>query len=604
MCGICGIINTNQAPVEERVIQRMHEVASHRGPDGFGVFHGPAFAFGHRRLRILDLSENGKQPMSYGHLTITFNGEIYNYIEIRQVLIQKGYSFRSQTDTEVILAAYAEWGKDCLQHFNGMWAFAIYDSHRNEIFFARDRFGVKPLHYAKTGGQFFFGSEIRQILEVCDRRKVNEHMLLQKLICHLENHTAETLFEGIHVLPAGHFMTYNLHTHETKISRYYTIRKHPEMESLDEVDAMRVFEERLINSVNLRLRSDVLVGTCLSGGLDSSVISAVASGRYQPDSGNRFAAINARSIQKSRDESGYAQQVATHLGLDIHFVEPSYEDFSSHIDSVVRTQEEPFGSPSMFMGYFVFKKAQELGCTVMLNGQGGDEVLLGYERYFVPLVRQAHGLAKLESIWNYYRNSRLSLPQTLLFLLYFGSFDVRKRKLLSGTVVRNNFVSHADFDSIRTYAKSSSDIFALQNFEIAAIQLPKLLRYEDRNSMAHSIETRLPFLDFNVVEAGLSLHHRHKVHGGWSKYVLRRIAESYLPSEVAWRKNKFGFEAPEDIWLPQHEQTMIAGIRQSALLEKYCDMPALLRKFPGMGNWEKWMYYNVAVWERVFNVSL
>jgi asparagine synthase (glutamine-hydrolysing) len=603
MCGISGIISKENIPINPSWLKQLNDAASHRGPDGYGEYFGKNFALAHRRLKILDLSENGKQPMSYEDLTITFNGEIYNYIEVKQELVKKNYSFKSTSDTEVILAAYKEWGTDCLAKFNGMWAFALFDASKNILFIARDRFGVKPLHYAWHNNHLLFSSEIKQILALKTVRKVDEYMFLQKLVCHLENHEARTFFKDILTLPPSHYMVYDLNRHAISINKYYSVSFRSEYSGLNLMDAQKLTHQLLQQSIHLRLRSDVAVGTCLSGGLDSSLVSALASAAYRTETNKQFIAINAKSIQKNRDESAYASQVASHLDLNIHYVEPTYSDFSENVDQLVYTQEEPFGSPSMFMGYFVFKKAKDVNCTVMLNGQGGDEVLLGYERYFVPLLHGLKGMEKARAAVNYYKNSRLNLIQTLLYILYFGSFQIRRKKLLTTSHAKKQFLDATDFGFIKTYADLSRNIFELQNFELSSIQLPKLLRYEDRNSMAHSIETRLPFLDYNVVEAALSIAGQHKIKDGWSKYVLRKIASEYLPGEISWRKNKFGFEAPEDIWLKMHQEKMVKEIKDSSLIDKFCNQKTLLKNFNFLSNWDKWLYYNIAVWERVFNIE-
>lgn len=605
MCGISGIISKNDEPVSRELIQKFNNAVTHRGPDGDDVILGSNFALGHRRLRILDLSENGRQPMVYqDKVWLTFNGEVYNYLEIKKELVRKGYAFRSTSDTEVILAAYLEWGIDCVKRFNGMWAFILFDQSKQVLFICRDRFGVKPLYYTEHNHKLYFGSELKQLAYAREKNVVDEYMLLQKLVCHLENHHERTMFKDIYSLPPSSYMVYDLSAHAFEIKRYYEIAQSRELGLLTESESAEALESILQRSISLRLRSDVRVGTCLSGGIDSSFVSAVASKQYTQDASHKFMAINAKSIQKSRDESSYAKQVADYLNLDLRVVEPSYEDFKNSVDDVVLSQDEPFGSPSMFMGFNVFKKARQEGCIVMLNGQGGDEILLGYERYFVADLLQHKGFSKIHAAYNYYRNSRLRVNQTLLFILYFGSAFLRKMKLKHSSHVKTKCLDTVDFSFIEEYARRSDDIFELQKFEIEKIQLPKLLRYEDRNSMVSSIETRLPFLDYNVVETALSLKNEYKIKDGWSKYILRKITEKYVPNEIAWRKNKFGFESPEEMWLEAHRDTMINEIKDSELLRHYTQVDKVVKDFDSLPNWDKWLYYNTAVWARVFNIRL
>lgn len=604
MCGISGIIDKNDAPVAEELIRRISDLVVHRGPDDGGFHFAQSLALGHRRLAIIDLNVRGRQPMCYrDRFWITYNGEIYNYLEIRRDLEQLGASFKTTSDTEVILAAYAEWGPACLTRFNGMWAFAIYDSVERTLFIARDRFGVKPLYYLDEGSRFAFGSEIKQLLALQRRVRANQHVVVESLLTYFDGHTDDTFFAGVKSLPQAHYMVYRLATHSYSLHRYYELRAVDPMGSLPMDEATAAFESLLQDSVKLRLRSDVTVGTCLSGGLDSSTTSAIAAIQYRASSGRRFTGIHAKSIEQRTDESDYARRVADHLDLDLHVVEPSTKDFVDTIDEVVYTQEEPFGSPSMFMGWHVFEEAKKRNCKVMLNGQGGDEVLLGYERYYAALLAAAHGWRFLQQIWSQSRNSRLGLREALQYYVYFTNANLRIRRLKARSLLKKHIKDAHDFASVRRSAKSYSDVKDLQQFEICTLQLPHLLRYEDRNSMRHSIETRLPFLDYRLVEAAVSLPADYKIRGGWTKYILRRVAEKLLPADVSWRRNKLGFEAPERIWLAAHENGMKKEIAGSTILREIADGPRIQRDFNLLSLKERWAYFSLAAWERVYAVS-
>lgn len=604
MCGISGIIRARNSIVNVDELIRINNKIAHRGPDAEGKYVYKNVGFAHRRLSILDLSEGGNQPMIYkDNLVITYNGEIYNYIELREELMLLGFDFKTGTDTEVILAAYEYWGYDCLNRFNGMWSFAILDKEKDLVFLARDRFGVKPLYYSSNSGDFIFGSEIKQLLN--DKENiVDKDTLVEFMITYIDNHTEKTYFKGVTSLLPGHYMIYDLKTSSFSKHQYYLLGIKNEIAGLSKDQAINYLHKTFTSAVNLRLRSDVKVGTCLSGGLDSSAVSAVANVSYKENAGMKFTAIHARSTDTSTDESKFAQEVSKYLDLDLHIVTPSTEDFKNLVDEVVYTQEEPFGSPSMFMGYQVFKKAKELQCKVMLNGQGGDETLLGYERYFSSYLHQLNFIEGIRELWMQSRNSGLKFYETIAYFFYFTSFKIRKRKLIKKSFLKEEIKKAFDFKQIKESVNSFKNISRLQINEIQVVQLPHLLRYEDRNSMRHSIETRLPFLDYRMVEAGISFPPKLKIKDGWTKYILRLIVNDILPNNVVWRKNKLGFNAPESIWLPAHMKEMIEEIKSSNLLKELTNFNNLIDSFPSLSYKEQWMYYNVAVWERIYSVKI
>jgi asparagine synthase (glutamine-hydrolysing) len=606
MCGISGIINkSSNATVDESELKRINDIIFHRGPDSEGFYFCDNIGFGHRRLSIIDLSALGHQPMRYlDKYCITYNGEIYNYLEIRDELIGKGYHFSSESDTEVILAAYDCWGNSCLEKMNGMWAFAIHDIEKDVIFFARDRFGIKPLYYKNSDDYFVFGSEIKQLLNPNGKNVLNEDILLESMLTHIDNHSEQTYFKDIYSFPASSFMIYNLKTNEMKYDKYYSLKVNTKLESKSEEELIASFTDLLKSAVTLRMRSDVKVGTSLSGGLDSSGISAIGSKEYSMKSKEKFIAINAKSIDADNDESHFAKIVSDALNLDLNVVMPTYEDFVKTIDDVVYTQEEPFGSPSMFMGWHVFQKAKALQCTVMLNGQGADEILLGYERYFTSTLNFNKLFKQIKEILNQNKNSRLSLFSTIAYYLYFRVFWIRKTRLKGKSLVKKKFKQNKYFDTVKKSSESYSSPIKLQHLEVTELQLPHLLRYEDRNSMRHSIETRLPFLDYRLVEFCVSLPLSLKIKEGWTKYILRKSLNDLLPSSIVWRKNKFGFESPEKIWLSKYNNEMLQEIATSKVIDHFCDMKTVLKKFKSMSLKDKWMYFNIARWEKVFGVEL
>jgi len=600
MCGISGIINQQQREVKPKDIEKINNLISHRGPDDEGFYFGKTFAFGHRRLSVLDLSNDGHQPMHYlDKYTIIYNGEIYNYLEIKEELISYGYRFSSETDTEVILASYDKWGDACVNRFNGMWAFSIYDRTKEIIFCSRDRFGIKPFYYTEVDGKFIFGSEIKQLLEFFKQRFVNKKILIDYLVTSYEEHTNETFFEGIVKLAPSHNLIYNLNNNTFNIMRYYDIVKNET--NLDESHSIKLYKKNLFNSISLRLRSDVKVGTCLSGGLDSSAISAIASKQYMLKAEKKFMAIHAKSTQKSNDESEFAKDVASYCKLDLKIIEPTSDDFIKHIDEVIYTQEEPFGGVSIFMQYFVMKKAKEERCKVMLDGQGGDETLLGYEKYYPAYLLSLSFFDMIKGFISSSKNSKLSKKQLLSYFIYFTNAKIRVSRLRKKHhYIKDDFLNLISVDVIKENSKRYLNIFDLQHQEIYITKMPHLLKYEDRNSMRNSIETRLPFIDYRVLETALSLKSNMKIKDGWTKYILRKVIDDILPKSVVWRKNKFGFEAPTKSWLDSIKDEMEESILDSKIIKKITDTIDMNK----IDDTTKWKLFNIAKWEQIYNVKI
>lgn len=599
MCGIAGIINKNNTPVLNSDIEKITKAAAHRGNDDSGFFYENNFAFGHQRLSIIDLSESGKQPMQYlGRYCITYNGEIYNYIELKSELENAGYHFKTKTDTEVILAAFDFWKSACVNHFNGMWSFAIYDKIENKIFCSRDRFGVKPFYYYSDDFNFIFSSEIKQILTTVEPI-LNTKIAMDYLVYNLEEHTDETFFKGIKKLSAAHNLVFNLSDNTFEIKKYYDVKIIKSVLEISEKDAVENFQLLMKRSVELRLRSDVKVGTCLSGGLDSSYIANQAAKLYE-NNNHGFSAITAQSISGINDETEYAKQVVEVSKLNWYLTKPNKNDFIDSIDEVIKCQEEPFFNTSNFMQYFVMKAAHENGIKVLLDGQGGDETLLGYTRYFPAIMKANH-------LWNYpkllietSRNSSLKISETIIQSLYFTNPEFRKLRLKKKhSAISNEYLNLADDNWINKVAASYLDINDLQLLELTHTQLPKLLKYEDRNSMHFGVETRLPFLDYNLVEFNLSLPIYFKINKGWSKYILRKAMKGNLPDSIAWRKNKIGFESPENIWLSDNVFFQNT-INQSKILNTIYG-----NKIPQkLTQHMLWKLFNIAKWEQIFNVKM
>lgn len=646
MCGIAGVIAPSGFDPE--LLERMAVAIRHRGPDdeGYALFDGRsviafggsdtaaesfgrtdiswlpksrvascfgnryAAGFAHRRLSIVDLSPCGHQPMSYrGRYWITYNGEVYNYVELRRELEGLGHCFRTRSDTEVVLAAYAQWGTACLDRFNGMWALAILDIEAGTVFLARDRFGVKPLYMARAEGSLYFASEIKPLLGVVRTRRPNLERITSYLVSGISDSSTATFFDDVTKLDAGSFATIDVASANLVISRYYDLSEAVAKRGVVTDSALdaRVaeFDTIFSDAVRLRLRSDVPVGTCLSGGLDSSAIASVAGPAYAKQAGRAFSAVTGISTQPDNDESGYARSVAERLGLAWHTTCPTYEDFASSVEAVMRVQEEPFGGASIVMQHNVMKRAREAGLPVMLDGQGGDEVLLGYAWHYGPWLGELIKRGRIRAVLGGYSAMRRNNAQfggmlsTLKFLFGNANAALRNRYQL-----RANRYLASDLPvpkEVQMLAAGWSDVRKLQVMDIERTNLPALLRFEDRNSMAFAVETRLPFMDFRLVEFGLALSPADKIRDGWSKWLLRRWAGNRLPDDIVWRRKKLGFPAPDREWEAAHRKVMTSEIKASHLV---CELGSSGRQ--SVDEWlttaygaPLWRLYSVALWDRL-----
>lgn len=591
MCGICGIVGCN---VEDNLIKAMLESIAHRGPDDEGIFHNKNIFLGHRRLSVLDTSQLGHQPMEYKDYVIVFNGEIFNYIELRKQLIEKKHNFITGTDTEVVLHGYVEWGKKVFSHMRGMWALSILDKKNSKIIFSRDRFGIKPFYYHYEDNVFRFASEIPSLFKAGVKRSPNYDVIFRYLIAGIDDNGKDTFFQDIHQLPGGCNIEYNLLTGNIEHYRYYDLMAELQMKDV------RNYEDVFDETISIHLRSDVLIGSCLSGGLDSSSLAGIIQRKINSN-GQKLIAVTAKSELLENDESEIAKQVAVYSGMDWKMVCPTYDDFvCKHLD-MLRQQAEPVGSPSVFMQYCVMEKASKCGIKVMFDGQGGDETLLGYERYYVSylfsLIRKGKLLETIKSYREICQNSKLSLVSLAKYILYFGYKPIRKLILNKRFYfVKNNYKKQF-FSQSKDYLCQSMDMMGLHYEEITKKQLPHLLRYEDRNSMRFSIEARCPYVDHIYVQNAIALPFETKVHEGWTKFCLRKLAEKVIPKEIAWRKNKFGFEAPEKKWLEMYLPVMQKVVNQSSILQD------ITTKIPDLSKLSlrlRWRLYNLAIWEKQY----
>lgn len=557
MCGISVLINTQQKQVPQEFLQKMNEKILHRGPDDTGIYTCLNVGFGHTRLSILDLSKAGHQPMLYKDYVITYNGEVYNYIELREELKQKGYSFKSNTDTEVILTAYAEWGTDSFKKLNGMWAFAIYDKNKNEMILCRDHFGIKPLQYCITSEYFAAFSEIKQAFALPFLApKLNKKTAADFLAFGSLNQSTSTFFEGIYDLPAGHSISYNLNDNTHKIIRWYDITLTPSLlkNDISFNEATKQTYHLLAKSLNLRIRSDVKVGSCLSGGIDSSAIVTTLYNNKLVASD--FTTITSSYHDKEYDERYYSEKVTDLTGYKSIITFPDLNTLLENklLEKINYHQDQPIPSASHFAEYTVFETARANNITVMLDGQGSDEYFGGYGEFIrhrlLELVKELKFSSALNMLKQKAVNQNGALTNELKKLL--AHFIVNEENSASSMLTRQ-FAALTGENALK---KNYRNIRELSLAELISTSIPYQLHSEDRNSMLFSVESRLPFLDHDLVEFILSLPSDYKVDGALTKKVLR-YAIPGLPEEIKNRKDKMGFVAPDKKWFIENGQALL-----------------------------------------------
>lgn len=635
MCGICGVISF-QNNINTDQLLKMTRILRHRGPDDEGFMLGNTerkiinsfhhdetidsiknktqrlensfnanFGFGFRRLSILDLSENGHQPMQFEEagLWIAFNGEIYNYIEIRTELSAKGYTFKSNTDTEVILKAYHKWGEDCVQKFNGMWAFAIWDSNNNKLFCSRDRFGIKPFYFNyKQNLHFVFASEIKSILQVINS-KTDKQQLFDSFASGYSDHNERTFFNDIKQLRGGHSLV--VRNGNLSIYRYYTIKNEPCSDSFE--NAKRKLQELLFDAVRVRLRSDVPLGYALSGGIDSSSIVGIAS-KINSGSNNTFSMIYPGD---NVDESFFMKKVIEKTGVNHHYVSPTPEDFLKDLDNFIWHQEEPFIGTSYFGEFKLRELIRKNNVTVSLEGQGADEIITGYTSLLNPYFFDLISNFKLQKFIKEYRN--------------FNHYLTTPAKIITAYLLRNKKPYSVYLD--KKYSYLNSEYFneivnqgdVLENFKSGShlndelyemllyTSIPQQLVRADKSSMAFSVECRFPFLDYRLVEYAMNLSYDYKTKNGLTKYILREAMKDLLPEEVYNRKDKIGFAIPNNSFdsdkvreyfqglLDSIEDKNIPFINKQAFNTEYFS-----KSKENKLDWKFWKVLSVLLWHNKF----
>jgi len=537
---------------------------AHRGPDGEGWWQNEEkdILLGHRRLSVIDLSEAGNQPMHYlDRYLIIHNGEIYNYLEIRDVLRKKGYVFSSETDTEVIAAAFDLYGGKCVEQFDGMFSFAIWDKKEKQFFAARDRLGEKPFFYTLNRGCLVFASEIKALWAAGTERVVNKKMLFNYLtIGYVDNpaQPEETFFENIIKLPAASTLIYDTINAELIIEKYWSVD--PEYQVRDPVKekVAEEFEHLFTSSLSRRLRSDVPVGTSLSGGLDSSSIVAVISGLAAPNKPHQTFSAVFPGYEKNEEK--HIDIVNTYFGWKGNKTVVDENRLAELVVKVASHLDEPFGSASNIAQYIVYESARKNGYKVLLDGQGADEVLAGYSRYYKWFWQELFRKRQLYKSGELEAARKNGVKETFTY----NNIIAAVFPDLASVVLEQRYlmkaIKHPDLtdEFVRLQSREAyynKPAFSTLNdalfYSTCSHGLEELLRYADRNSMAHGLEVRLPFLNHQLIEFIFSLPATFKINDGYTKWLLRKTMDKRLPSSIAWRTDKVGFEPPQKQWMKQ-----------------------------------------------------
>lgn len=553
MCGIAGIYSF-QFKANLQTVKQMTDVLIHRGPDGEGhwISENNQVAFGHRRLSVIDLSEKGKQPMHYDdRYTISFNGEIYNYLQIKNNLIKKGYSFKSNTDTEVLLALYDLKKEDCLNDLDGMFAFAIWDNFTKTLFCARDRFGEKPFYFYTDDNQFVFASEIKALFKAGVKKEINNKRLINYLATNaIEDiyDKSTTFYANIFALEASHFL--QIKDNKIQKKKYYHLNYH-QTNNISINRAAEHLRYLLKESVKLRtISSDVQVGLSLSGGVDSSIIFHEIN-QINP----KVNSFTASFPGFSKDETSLVKLLHQNYNAQAHFVCPDANTYINDLDKLFHHQDEPIINANIHAQWCVYKLAKENNITVLLDGQGADEVFAGYHLYFKPFLQELYRTNRkqyIAEVQNYNQSSYFTKD------IYFFIESLFPKLFHGYSIMRGHHKGQVDDIDQEYFETNKMDLFSKKylkpelndhlNYNLFFSGFEHLLRYGDRSSMAHSREVRLPFLDHKIVEFAASLPIGHKINKGYAKYLERLAYDKILPNEIIWKKEKIGYEVPQENW--------------------------------------------------------
>lgn len=631
MCGIAGFINTNYCSKNQILFEKMVDIVSHRGPDGRGIYSFENVLLGHRELSIIDNSVYGKQPMEYNdRYVISFNGEIYNYIELKEELTRFGYLFKTKTDTEIIMAAYDYWGLSCLEKFIGMWAFIILDKRNRKLIASRDRFGIKPLYYTYIGSNLAFASEIKQFTVFPEwKSKANNKRLLDYLMSGVTDHTNETLFQNVFQLRGGEFLEYDIQKQISLIKTWYDLKlkNKPFRGSFEK--AQKQFQFLFSDSIKLQMRSDVKVGSALSGGLDSSSIVCLLNEQLK-ELNHEFKqeVVSSCSIDSKYDEQKFIDLILLDRNIQGYKVFPNSNNLLSNLDRLVWFQDEPFISTSMYAQFEVFKKARENNLIVMLDGQGADEQLAGYTGFFykylldlllklkwISLVKNLIGSKKFygipihKNIFLIFKTAIVSItPDFFINFIRLFKGKVLKTRNRYTSLFNSKFIKDSQYKTINL---KGSSLYSESIISLNFTSLPKLLHYEDRNSMANSVESRVPFLDHRLVEFVLNLPDDFKINKSIRKFILRESMKNFIPEKIYSRYDKMSFLTSEEVWIRNNQKLFRKEIELACnKLNGILDKNETLSWFDEILKSQKsfdylfWKIINVGRWIKVFNVEI
>ena len=640
MCGIAGILSNNEITVE--VLQDISGVLAHRGPDDEGLAIVRAdeiisckgndtinelvnyphineqqsfnIGFVHRRLSIIDLAKEGHQPMldTTRNYTIVFNGEVYNYKELKKELEQEGVVFTSASDTEVVLEAYIKWGEACVHKFVGMWAFTIYNKNKQQLFISRDRFGIKPFYYSKKDGQFAFASEIKGLLKIPGIEPIADEKLVAEYVMYgTISQPYQNLFKNIEELHPGYNGLYNFTSGELKLDQYYQLEEQVKKRKiLGNFDAaLTEYQELFSAAVRLHLRSDVPVGSCLSGGLDSSALVGVIA----PEIGTTFNTFTAAYKNSDIDESDYAKEAIKDFNnVKDHYTYPNAATFLKDISKIVYYHDQPVGSASMYAHWEVMKLAGQHKMKVLLNGQGADEALGGYSNfagvYLFDLLKSFRFLKFGKEKKRIEENFTKGVKSKIASAIYYHLPAFLKSSLRKKQRIGHQFLVKEELEKLKLDVPvRGGKKFRENSYSAFRFGLYDLLRNEDRNSMAFSIESRVPYLDHRLVEYSIALPTKYKIKEGWSKYILRKIVETKISDKIVWRKYKMGFLTPQREWKNELNKELMEEINAMgfpAILNKDAFLKFCKTDIKSNAHLsEFWRMYSLLKWIEVFEVK-
>lgn len=593
MCGIAGIISKDKMQ-DISIITAMTDTLAHRGPDDSGYYQYENFIFGHRRLSIVDLSSSGHQPMEYlDRYVITFNGEIYNHIELKKQLEEHDYLFKSNTDTEVIMASYDFWKEKCLSYFNGMWSFVIYDKLKDIFFISRDRFGKKPFYYYKDQENFVFASEIKAILAYLGGRKnPNIEFLKNYLNKGCQEFTHETAFESIYRFPVASYFEGNCNTlfGTFEAQQFWTINPNLSTESFNEAKA-KIYAQQyfalLEDAVRVRLRADVKIGSALSGGHDSSsivyLINKLLKEQNKEDMQETFSSVYKSKGTEACDESHYINLMAQKLHVHSNQIEPNEDEIPTEYNKMIYALENP-PENSLMSSWYTFKLVHSTDVKVTLDGQGADEQLAGYLPYLT------YYLSSLSLKDTFIESIKcITIPNAKLFVL--KGFCVGILRHLIGM----NFLTFL----IRKILNKKFEFFLNKKLANDTMSnLITLIHYADHTSMAFSVESRMPFMDYRLVEFLASVPACYKMHNGWTKYIARLAFNDKLPHEINWRKDKMGWPIPEQKWFNGSLKNWFQSKIQHCKICNLLQVPKKINTTKQLALSVKKV--NIAIWESIF----